>query len=187
MPLLEIGPTGAFDKLSALIIILSTLEWPCHLQVLLRNLPCQLHNLLGSCWASVLRLVESVVAWCCSEASHATTISLVLKPAMPATGTVEKLAVLAAILLVLTLAMLATGTVEKLAVLATILLVLRLAMPATDTVEKLAMMLLVLRLAMPVPPCWPCQLLLARHAGYSLLVIPCQLCWILFAGHTGHS
>ena len=100
--------TGAFEKLSALTTILSTLEWPCHLQVLLRTLPCQLHNLLGSCQVLVLRLVESAAACCCSEASHATTILLVLRPAMPATGTVEKLAMLAsAILLVMRLAMLA--------------------------------------------------------------------------------
>ena len=77
-----------------------------------------------------MRLVESATAWCCSEASHATAILLVLRPAMPATGTVEKL-VAAAISLVLRLAMPATSAVEELAVLATILLVLRLAMPAT--------------------------------------------------------
>ena len=81
--------------------------------------------------------------------------------------------------------MLATGTIEKLAMLATAtLLVLRLAMPATGTVEKLAMILLVLRLAMPVTPCWPCQLLLASHAGYSL---PCRPCRLLLAGHDGYS
>ena len=48
--------------------------------------------------------------------------TLLLRLAMPATGAVEELAMLAAILLVLRLAMPATGAIKKLAMLATIFL-----------------------------------------------------------------
>ena len=95
---------------------------------------------------------------------------------MPATSAVEELA---AILLVLRPAMLATGTVEKLAVLVTILLVLRLAMPVPPC-QPCRLLLAGYSLpAMLDTLCWPCWLLLAGHASYFLPVMLVTLLAIL--------